>query len=149
MKLIETDVLVVGAGPAGLTASAFLARAGVKAIGITKYGGTADSQSSHITNRRTAEVLRHLGVERRLREKAMPQDIMGTQIFATSFAGLDLSPTMAWRAGIDRRTAPARGRCATSRNTSSSPSSSKPRCGMGCKLASTRSWSICDRIGNR
>jgi 2,4-dichlorophenol 6-monooxygenase len=37
MEVLETDVLVVGAGPAGLTASALLACAGIKAIGITKY----------------------------------------------------------------------------------------------------------------
>jgi malic enzyme len=41
MELIETDVLVVGAGAAALTASALLARAGMTAIGFTKYGGNA------------------------------------------------------------------------------------------------------------
>lgn len=68
MSDIDTDVLVVGAGPAGLSAAALLAAYGVDAITITKYPGTANSPRAHITNQRTMEVFRDLGLEEAVRE---------------------------------------------------------------------------------
>lgn len=104
MSSLETDVLVVSARPAGRTASALLARAGMNGMTTTKYGATADSPGAQITNQRTVESVRDLGVEDRLRRKAMPQHLMDAQIFATSFAGLGLSRTNPRGAGIDRKT---------------------------------------------
>jgi 2,4-dichlorophenol 6-monooxygenase len=101
METITTDVLVVGAGPAGLTASALLARAGVPALTLTKYA-TANSPRAHITNQRSVEIFRDLGIEDRVRARALPHHLMGKQVFATAFAGRELSRMMTWGTGDDR-----------------------------------------------
>ncbi|MDN4984311.1 FAD-dependent monooxygenase [Bradyrhizobium sp. WYCCWR 13022] len=103
MRAVETDVLIIGAGPAGLTASALLARAGVRAITVTKHRGTADSPRAHITNQRTMEVFRDLKADGNVEAVGMPHELMGCQIFATSFSGLELSRMKTWGAGSDRR----------------------------------------------
>jgi 2,4-dichlorophenol 6-monooxygenase len=100
---ITTDVLVVGAGPAGLTAAALLARLGVSSLTLTKYGATADSPRAHITNQRAVEIFRDLGIEPQVKRRALPQHLMGRQVFATAFAGRELSRMMTWGTGDDRR----------------------------------------------
>lgn len=102
METTYTDVLVVGAGPAGLTASALLARSGVRSLTVTKYGATADSPRAHITNQRAVEVFRDLGIEEQVMRRALPQHLMGKQVFATSFAGRELGRMMTWGSGEDR-----------------------------------------------
>jgi len=101
METIRTDVLVVGAGPAGLTAASLLARLGVDALTLTKFG-TANAPRAHITNQRAVEILRDLGIEEQVRARALPHHLMAKQVFATSFGGRELSRMMTWGTGDDR-----------------------------------------------
>ena len=57
---ISTDILIVGAGPAGLAASALLSMYGVENLVINKYGWLANTPRAHITNQGTMQVLRDL-----------------------------------------------------------------------------------------
>lgn len=102
MRTIDTSVLIVGAGPAGLTATALLARSGVHTITVTKYEGTANSPRAHITNQRSGEVFRDLGIEERVAALATPHHLMGNNVWATSFTGQEIARLMTWGAGVER-----------------------------------------------
>ncbi len=99
MRRETTDVLVVGAGPAGLVASALLSRAGISSLTVTKYATTADSPRAHVVNQRANEVFRDLGVLDAVMERAMPQEMMAVQPFATSFAGREIIRMTAFGGG--------------------------------------------------
>jgi len=72
---LETPVLIVGAGPAGLASSLALTKYGVPNVLIERHSGTAHTPRAHIINQRTVEILRDLGVEDRFRAVA-PLSVM-------------------------------------------------------------------------
>jgi 2,4-dichlorophenol 6-monooxygenase len=93
---IETDVLIVGSGPAGAASAALLAMYGVKCMVVTKWNWTCRTPRAHITNQRTMEVLRDIGIEREVMAEASPQEIMGNNVFCNSLAGAELGRLQTW-----------------------------------------------------
>ncbi|MGJ7498200.1 FAD-dependent oxidoreductase [Variovorax sp. RT4R15] len=62
----DADVLVVGAGPSGLTLAAALAQRGVRAIVIDRQAEGANTSRAAVVHARTLEMLESLDVARRL-----------------------------------------------------------------------------------
>jgi 2,4-dichlorophenol 6-monooxygenase len=94
--MIETDVLIVGSGPAGSSAAALLSTYGIDNVLVTKYRWLADTPRAHITNQRTMEVLRDLGLEAEAMLHATPNHLMGNNVFCTSLAGEELGRMRSW-----------------------------------------------------
>ena len=103
MNLTETDVLIVGAGPAGLSAGLFLSEYGVPNVLVERYRWLAHTPRAHITNQRAVEILRDMGLEHEVIAKATPQALMGNQVFCTSLAGEELARMRTWGTHPARR----------------------------------------------
>ena len=94
--VVNTDVLIIGSGPAGSTAALALATYGIDHLVVTKYRWTADTPRAHITNQRTMEVFRDLGVEEQVNALATPHELMGDTVFCTSLAGEEIGRLRTW-----------------------------------------------------
>lgn len=68
----KTQVLIVGAGPVGLTMALCLAKQGIATIIVEKHPGITNHPKARGINTRTMEIFRQLGVEDAMREHQLP-----------------------------------------------------------------------------
>ncbi|MCK8681708.1 FAD-dependent monooxygenase [Streptomyces lichenis] len=90
---------MVGSGPAGGAAALLLATYGIRTLQVTKHGWLANTPRAHITNQRTMEVLRDLGVEDQALQQGSPSQLMGDTVLCTALAGQEIGRIRSWGTG--------------------------------------------------
>jgi 2-polyprenyl-6-methoxyphenol hydroxylase-like FAD-dependent oxidoreductase len=91
-KILRTEVLIVGAGPVGLTLAIDLARRGVSVtLAETRAAGEPPPVKCNHVSARTMEIFRRLGVARAVREAGLPGDYPNDVAFRTTATGIELA----------------------------------------------------------
>lgn len=98
-NIIRVPVLIIGAGPSGLTASLLLQQYGVDAITVSRFGWTAHNPRAHHLNPRAMEVMRGLGLEQALARDAMPHELVANINWCVSLAGEEIARLATYHQG--------------------------------------------------
>jgi 2-polyprenyl-6-methoxyphenol hydroxylase-like FAD-dependent oxidoreductase len=104
MNLHQAQVLIVGAGPVGLTLAMDLASRGIEVVVAERRG---ESEQPNVRcgqiSARSMEVFRRLGVASQLRQTGLPEDYPNDVVSCTTVTGIEISrvliPSRAERAG--------------------------------------------------
>jgi 2-polyprenyl-6-methoxyphenol hydroxylase-like FAD-dependent oxidoreductase len=88
----EADVLVVGAGPVGLTLAMDLAGRGLQVVvaEMRRFAEPPNVKCNHVSAR-SMEQFRRLGVAQQLRDAGLPADYPNDVVFRTTMTGLELT----------------------------------------------------------
>ena len=90
--MMETPVLIVGAGPVGLTAALDLAWRGIDVtVAEIRAAGEPPSVKCNQISARSMEVFRRLGVAEALRNSGLPADYRNDVVSCTTVTGIELS----------------------------------------------------------
>jgi 2-polyprenyl-6-methoxyphenol hydroxylase-like FAD-dependent oxidoreductase len=84
-------VLIVGAGPAGLSLAVELGSRGVPCVLLDEGDGTVDFPTANLLNARTLEHFRRWGIADELRYRAFPPDYPRNCVFLTRLNGYELA----------------------------------------------------------
>jgi 2,4-dichlorophenol 6-monooxygenase len=102
VRRVDVDVLVVGAGPAGLTASLLLARHGLTHRVVDRRIGPHRAPQAHVVNPRSLEIFRQMSLDTMgLRRMATPRADGGWVAWNTTLAGAELGRLPYERQGDD------------------------------------------------
>jgi 2,4-dichlorophenol 6-monooxygenase len=101
------DVLVVGGGGAGLTASMLLSRLGVEHLLVSALPSTSTLPKAHVLNQRTMEILEDAGAAEDIAVRSTPAENMAATAFYAGLAGSTpdhgrlIAKLESWGAGTD------------------------------------------------
>jgi 2-polyprenyl-6-methoxyphenol hydroxylase-like FAD-dependent oxidoreductase len=85
-SIVDTQVLVVGAGPVGLTLALDLAQRGVRVLLVERNATSIQLPKMERCNARTMEIFRRLGIAERVRDAGLPRDVPMDVFLAKSMA---------------------------------------------------------------
>lgn len=90
MSTSRTPVLIVGAGPVGLSAAFVLGRFGIDSVIVEQYTGINPHPRAHVVNARSMELFRNWGINDKVAADALPQEWLTRIIWTTTVAGEEL-----------------------------------------------------------
>jgi len=95
-NIMEIDLLIVGAGPAGASLACFLTQHGLKGLMLASTPSTADTPRAHITNMAALECLRDIGLEGDCMQVAVQNDSMKHTRWCRTMTGEEFARIYSW-----------------------------------------------------